>query len=282
MKINSRIFSIKAAICILVVVLFIMGMVFVVMHQQDELELDFYQVKSEKVSNNIRVVLLSDLHLKEFGKDNIQLVEAVQKLSPDIIAIVGDMNMSGNPDVSVVITLCQQLVRIAPVYYSLGNHEYVDVIFHDSNIIEAINATGAVVLSDDSKKISVGETEILLGGLSQGHDQFERYGHQFFDTYIKDEHFKLLLVHYPELFDGILEKYPIDLALCGHAHGGLVRLPFVGGLYAPNQGFFPQLTEGYHEIENSKVIISRGLGSSHPVPRINNKPEIVIVDINWY
>ena len=97
-----------------------------------------------------------------------------------------------------------------------------------------------------------------------------------------DDNFKLLLTHYPEYFLGKLNDYDIDLAITGHAHGGQVRLPFIGGLYAANQGLFPKLCDGYHEDGNSKFIVSRGLGKSGIVPRINNKPEIVIADISWY
>lgn len=268
---------------VLLVLLFLAGWAtWRVIKEQTTLEVNFYQVQSSKVSNNVRVVLLTDLHLQEFGTDNVELVSEISKLTPDIIAIAGDMNIHGNEDYSVVLTLCEQLVEIAPVYYSLGNHEYVDVIFNDSNIIQDLRDTGVTVLPDASAEITVGETEILIGGLSEGPEQFEKYGREFFDAFIADSRFKLLLVHYPEEFDGVLEDYPIDLALCGHAHGGQIRLPFIGGLYSADQGFFPKLAEGYHEIGNSKVIISRGLGSSNPVPRINNTPEIVVVDINWY
>ncbi|MFQ8733842.1 MAG: hypothetical protein ACLSAC_27290 [Enterocloster bolteae] len=102
------------------------------------------------------------------------------------------------------------------------------------------------------------------------------------DKFMDDSCFKLLLVHYPEYFLDGIEDLPIDLALCGHAHGGIIRIPFVGGVYAGEQGFFPELTEGMHELGNSTVIVSRGLGNSHKIPRINNKPELVVIDVNWY
>ena len=229
---------------------------------QSEIDVTFYQVRSDKVSDNIRIVVLADLHLKEFGKDNIRLVEQIDKLTPDIIACVGDMNNLKNDDYSVVTNLCEKLVNIAPVYYALGNNEYEAKLFKDSNITKDLKAVGVHVLDDASEIVDIKDTKLNIGGLSQGPEQFERYGHQFFDKYIEEDYFKLLLVHYPDEFMGILEDYPIDLALCGHAHGGQVRIPFVGGLYATGQGFFPKLVDGFHQIGNSNVIISRGLGSS--------------------
>lgn len=249
---------------------------------QSKIDVTFYQVQSGKVSDNVRIVVLADLHLKEFGKDNIKLVEQIDKLTPDIIACVGDMNKTRKKNYDEVITLCKQLTEIAPVYYSLGNDEYEAMLFRDSDIDKALKEIGVHVLDDSSEVVSIRETKLNIGGLSQGPEQFERYGHKFFDKYINEDYFKLLLVHYPEEFQGHIEQYPVDLALCGHAHGGQVRLPFIGGLYSTGQGLFPSLSEGYHEIENSKVIISRGLGNSHHFPRVNNRPELVVVDLCWY
>lgn len=249
---------------------------------QSKIDVTFYQVHSDKISDNIRIVVLADLHLKEFGKDNVRLVEKIRNLSPDIIACVGYMNMTDDPDYSVVLTLCQQLVDIAPVYYSLGNNEYEAKLFNDSKLSEDVESLGVHVLDDESEVLTIKDTKLNIGGLSQGSEQFERYGHDFFDKYASEDYFKLLLVHYPEVFQGHIEDSEIDLALCGHAHGGQVRLPFVGGLYSADKGLFPKLAEGFHTIGNSNVIISRGLGNSHFMPRINNPPELCVVDLCWY
>lgn len=250
---------------------------------QSKIDVSFYQVKSGEVSDSIRIVTIADLHLREFGKDNIRLVEQIRNLHPDIIACVGDSNKRKKSNYDEVITLFKQLVDVAPVYYSLGNHEYEAMLFRDSKIDKDLKEIGVHVLNDESEVVQVKNTKLDIGGLSQGPDQFERYGHDFFDKYIEEnEYFKLLLVHYPHEFQGVLENYPIDLAITGHAHGGLVRLPIIGGLYAPGQGMLPELTEGYHEIENSKVIICRGLGNSNILPRINNRPELAVIDLSWY
>lgn len=243
----------------------------------------FYQVQSNKVVENVRVVAISDMHLKEFGANNIRLVEKIKSYHPDIIAILGDMNMDDNPDYSAVINLCARLNNVAPLYYSLGNHEFDAMLFKDSQIYYDMKAAGIKVLNNEAETIEVGLSTIDIIGVTQGPKRFREDAQKFFEGAMNaTDNFKLVLSHYPENFKGPMEKYPIDLALCGHAHGGQVRLPVIGGLYSSDQGFLPQLCDGYHEIENSKVIISKGLGKSGVVPRINNAPEITIVDINWY
>lgn len=243
----------------------------------------FYQVQSSKVVDNVRVVAISDLHLKEFGENNERLVEKIKSYHPDIIAILGDMNIDKNPDYSVVLNLCARLNEVAPLYYALGNHEFEVMLFEDSQIYYDLKSAGIKVLNNEMETVEVGLSEIDVIGLTQKPNRFKTDAKKFFDKAMEDgDKFKLVLTHYPENFQGVLEEYPIDLAICGHAHGGQVRLPIIGGLYSSDQGIFPKLCDGYHEIENSKVIISKGLGRSGIVPRINNAPEITIIDINWY
>lgn len=254
------------------------------MYQNTQLEKNFYQVQSDNVIGNVRIVCISDLHMKEFGKNNERLISTIDNLSPDLIAIVGDMNLESRPDdYGVVTTLCKELNEIAPVYYSLGNHEIDAMLFSDSSIYDDIKAMGVKILNNEVETVEINGTPIDVIGLTQGPDTYYDYGIKFFEKVMNDtNNFKLLLNHYPENFLGVLEEHDIDLALTGHAHGGQVRLPWIGGLYSADQGFLPELCDGYHEIENSKVIVTRGLGRSGAVPRINNKPEVAIIDISWY
>lgn len=259
------------------------ALLFKIKWDENRLEVTFYHVISDKVLDGFRVVQLSDLHLKEFGENNEILVERVKNLKPDLIAITGDMNMVNNDDYHVVLELCRKLIEITDVYYVMGNHEFVDFADRKIPIDEDIEKTGVHLLTNSSEKITVNGSEIEIGGLVNEPVNYEqRGGSEFMEKFMEDPCFKLLLVHYPEYFLGTIEELPIDLALCGHTHGGIVRLPFVGGLYASEQGYFPELTEGMHEVGNSVVVISRGLGNSHKVPRINNRPEIVVIDVNWY
>ena len=267
---------------VLAVIIVLVGISAVI--DSNRLEKTFYQVKSNKVTDNIRVVCLSDMHLKEFGKDNEHLIHEVDKLSPDIIALVGDMNMENKPDkYDAVINLCVKLNEIAPVYYSLGNHEIDAMLFRGSNIYKDVKKAGIKIMNNETETVTIGGTDIDIIGLTQNPVEFEEYGKEFFDKAMSaTDNFKLVLNHYPEQFFGTLDDYNIDLALAGHAHGGQVRLPWIGGLYAADQGFFPKLCDGYHEIGNSRLLITRGLGKSGLCPRIFNKPEIMVVDIGWY
>ena len=254
-----------------------------VINQNSQLEKTFYQVKSSKLTDNIRIVCISDMHLREFGENNERLVNEIDKLSPDIITLVGDMNTESVPEYDCVITLCKKLNKIAPVYYSLGNHELDAMLFYKSNIYKDVKKAGIKILNNEVEQATIGGTTIDVIGLTQDPQEYAEYGQKFFEKALEeDDNFKLVLNHYPENFMGVLEEYDIDLALAGHAHGGQVRLPWIGGLYSADQGFLPKLCDGYHEIENSKLIITRGLGWSGKIPRINNKPEIAVIDLGWY
>ncbi len=276
----------KLWLTILIVIVIVLGVAaFVLMRHSDSLEKCFYQVKSNDVLSNIRIVCISDMHLKEFGDHNKDLVNAIENLDPDMITIVGDMNMENKPnDYESVMELCAQLNVVAPLYYSLGNHEIDAMLFKDSQIYNDLKDIGVKILNNEVETVNIEGTNIDVIGLTQNPKEFDQYGRRFFENAMKEnpDNFKLVLTHYPENFMGVLEDYDIDLALSGHAHGGQVRLPWIGGLYAADQGLFPKLCDGYHEISNSKLIITRGLGKSGVMPRINNRPEITVVDVSWY
>ena len=248
--------------------------------REDTFITTFYEVKNEKIHEDIRVLNLSDLHLKEFGTNNEKLVKKIKELSPDLITISGDMVNKNNDDFSVVYTLCEQLVNIAPVYYCFGNHEYSQYLFNNNNIMPELQKIGVHVLHDYYETITVKNTKIDICGCSQHKHGYDKYAKEYMNEYMKSNRFKLLLVHYPELFTKQLKNKNIDLALCGHAHGGQIRIPFIGGLYAPDQGWFPKMTQGKHQQKNGVVIINRGLGTNTKIPRIHNIPEIVVVDIS--
>lgn len=279
----------KKMIVNLVLMIVIVLLVIKIMYplfEQNTIDKTFYQFKSEKVAGNTRIIQLTDLHLKEFGEKNSNLVEEVRRLSPDIIAITGDMNLEKNNDYSIVLTLCEQLLEIAPVYYCPGNHETTAWFVYNSDIMERIKETGVQTVIDQIITVELPNGTFDIGGLIEDPEHYEQYGMDFMESFLQKENFKLLLVHYPEYFlesyKYCFQNYDIDLALAGHAHGGQIRIPGIGGLFTVKQGVFPKLTEGYHRFEESALIISRGLGNSNLFPRINNRPEIVIIDINWY
>ena len=246
-------------------------------------ETTFYQLRSDKLTSHVRIVQLSDLHLNQFGPDNSLLIQRVASLQPDLIAITGDMTIGKDPDFQPVVELCRQLTEIAPVYYSWGNHEHGDIMNGFNVELPAqLEQAGVHILNFEYQLAEVNGNQLAIGGLYSDAAEFYPACPDFLEEFCRQEAFTLLLCHHPELYDELMEGYPVDLALCGHAHGGLIKLPGIGALYAPGQGFFPELTQGCRELLGSTVVISRGLGVSSPVPRFNNRPELVVIDADCY
>ena len=273
------------ALCVLVLfAAAAIGMRYYIKAEQNALEVTFYHLQSNNVGSGFRVVQLSDLHLHEFGKKNKELVDWIRRLSPDIITITGDMNNHFNDDIHVVTELCSQLTEIANVYYVMGNHEWVDYADRKTSIKDDIIATGVTMLQNSFEEIQVNGNKVVIGGLVNEVSNYQKYsGPKFMEKFMKADGFKILLVHYPEYFLGTLNHYMIDLVMCGHTHGGIIRIPRLGGLYASDQGFLPELYEGMQTVSGgSVVVVSRGLGGEGKIPRINNNPELVVVDVNWY
>jgi hypothetical protein len=222
--------------------------------------------------------------LQEFGENNSELVVAIQKLEPDLIAMAGDMINDDNADESVVRELCAQLIDVAPIYYSYGNHElYVTRVAQTSTLGEDLEALGVHVLHNRYETIEVNGNVIDIGGLSTSPTLFESEENTqlFYEKFMQAENYRILLCHHPNYFfeGGALVGSGIDLALCGHLHGGQVIIPYVGGLYHPSTGLLPEMYNGCHDVEGTNVVISCGLGNGKWFPRINNPPELVVVDL---
>lgn len=290
-KKNERIFKVAKIIFSTIFIICIIAFFSVKLFDNSKIFLTFYDIKSDSVSSNVRIVQLTDLHMKEFGANNSELINQIGALSPDIIAITGDMNNDDDRNYDVVINLCKKLVNISPVYYSLGNNEYGAHLFKKSNIISDIESTGAIVMHNKQEIVTIDDNEIQIVGLSESNSSLrDDYGNgmtrkQSFLNDIDDyDGFRLLLAHRPELFSesGAMYDFKADLVLSGHTHGGLVRIPFIGGIYAPDQGLLPDVVEGLYIFENNKVIVCRGLGNAGYIPRVNNQPEIAVIDVNWY
>lgn len=242
----------------------------------DRIDTTYYKIYSTKINQGIKIVQLTDLHSYEFGEENVDLIEKIKNLQPDLIVITGDMMNYRNNDYSVVVSLCTTLVEVAPVYYSFGNHEYDQFLFEDKGIKEELEGTGIHLLNDQIETTTINGNRLSICGLSQNVEQYDKYGVKLIDEFEQTEGLRILLDHYPEHYYEKLVAKDIDVTFSGHAHGGQIRLPGNHGLYAPNQGFFPDLTEGLHTYEHTNLIISRGLGDHTIIPRINNNPEIVV------
>ena len=229
-----------------------------------------YTVVSDKLTHSFRIAHLSDLHGKRFGKKNRRLVRAVARAKPDIIVFTGDIiHLYRKPGEEVAIELVEQLTKIAPLYYVSGNHEMRYKNYREFS--KKLANAGAVIL--ENQYVMVHDVALVGLGCAQLRNNTVFTVTPEFDTY------KILLAHEPQY----LRRYSragYDLVLSGHAHGGQWRIPFIDqGIYAPGQGLFPELTSGEHTIGSTHMIISRGLGNSEFPLRINNRPELVVIDL---
>lgn len=254
---------------------------FLIKDSRDDLEISRYEVKSQKLPESFdgfKIVQLSDLHGAEFGEDGMGLVEKVKELEPDIIALTGDF-VTDEGDLAAVEKLAARLVKLCPVYFISGNHEFGSgLAVKVRNILER---AGVKYLSNEYLTISRGEDEILLGGVEDPLAYADMLSPDELAQKMNDaapDAFKILLGHrnywmteYPEL--------PVDLIFCGHAHGGLIRIPGVGGLIGTDRRLFPDFDAGEYNNGRYTLIVSRGLGNSVSIPRIFNRPEIVCVEL---
>ncbi|MGN0998718.1 MAG: metallophosphoesterase [Faecousia sp.] len=238
----------------------------------------------------LRIVQLADLHGGSIGANNDMLVQMVAAQEPDLILMTGDMMDKGDENADTLCDLIRRLTPIAPVYLCYGNHEYDWMKAHGESLTPVLTEAGATVLDVEYLDITVKGQELRLGGYMGYYRQpgmFSVDGEQraqelaFAEDFENTDRCKILLNHIPTawLDWGYIDKYPVDLVLTGHYHGGQIRLPLIGGLYAPYVGLFPEYTEGVFTGEQATCVLSTGLGSSPGIPRINNPPQIVVVDL---
>ncbi|MGN0824096.1 MAG: metallophosphoesterase [Candidatus Coproplasma sp.] len=258
-----------ALICIGAAIL-IVGIALFIYLSNNLLGVTKYCVESPKIrAEGVKVVHLTDLHGKSFGKGNARLLEKVKEQSPDFIAITGDIiHKYRDRDIAVALNAVERLSKIAPVYYVSGNHEMRNKRYRVLKARLAI--AGAIVLENEA----VSACGIKVCGVNCA----EIKGGKFFHIAQGCEEYKLLLAHLPQY----IQKYALagyDCVLCGHAHGGQWRVPFTEiGIYSPGQGLFPKYTSGVHTCGDTTEIISRGLGNSQCPIRLFNRPEIVVVE----
>ncbi len=250
-----------------------------------------YSITNDRIPENFkgfRITQVSDLHNTEFGDNNSRLIDKIVETNPDIIVITGDIIDSYKTDVLVAANLVEKIVEIAPTYYVTGNHEFSQ--YEDFKELEKImEDLGVHILRDRAEYIELNGQKIQLIGIDS--NIYKNGGFYVPGTDnvnirnilkdLKDDSvYSILLAHRPELFNIYVEK-EIDLALTGHAHGGQFRIPVLGGLKAPNQeGYFPKYDSGKFMEGESTMIISRGLGNGQIPVRVNNQPELVVVELN--
>ena len=248
-------------------------------------KINYKNEKIPKAFNGFKILQISDLHNKNFEG---MLSKKIKSANPDIIVITGDIIDRHRTNVDIAIRFIEEIKDICSIYYISGNHENSSP--HFDELKDKLKSNGVKILDNSSERIRINDESITLFGVAdvtrnKWNKEYMLYKRNDYYRLIIDklkknskEEFSILLSHRPELINIYAEKN-IDLAFTGHAHGGQVRLPLIGGLYSPGQGIFPKYTSGIHKITNTSLVVSRGLGNSGFPFRIFNRPEIVIVNL---
>ena len=261
-------------------------------YQNNKISITNLKVKSN-VNKSIRIVQISDLHSKEFGKDNNILYKAIMNQKPDIIVATGDLIDSNMKRINEIIEFCSRLNKRVPVYYILGNNEMR--CSRVNEIVEKLKQKNINVLENEIATIKIKDNIINILGLAEKRvDKGEmfyskinsRYEIENVDSLFRKLEnligIKIVLSHYPENYEYVgdysYSKYNFDIMFSGHAHGGQFILPGLGGVFAPGQGLFPKYYKGIYGNKN-KLVVSRGLGNSGFPLRLFNRPNLVIVDL---
>lgn len=263
------------------------------------LELNVYTLSSDRLPDafdGYRIAHISDLHNTEMGDGNEKLLSLLREASPDIICITGDLVDSRNTDIGSALAFVQEAVMIAPCYYVTGNHEArlskTEYMRLDAGLAEAgvtLLHDREIILEKSGQRISlIGLVDHTFHGADTGISGNSNYPVAAVGRTMVPENIKrlssinaytILLSHRPEYFAQYAQA-DIDLVLSGHAHGGQFRLPFVGGLAAPDQGLFPQYDAGLFTDGSTNMIVSRGIGNSIFPFRFNNRPEVVLIELH--
>ena len=248
--------------------------------QNHQLDISSFVYHNEKLPGSFhgfRILQVSDLHNARFGFHQKKLMKEIQLASPDIILISGDLidkRRCRKNNIQPALRFVKEAVKIAPVYYVPGNHEATSEIY--PYLKERLLAYGVEVLGNSMVELSRNEEAITLIGVKDPkfyiHEP-QRFQHNLQTLkQMSDNQFHILLSHRPEY-----AACGFDICFCGHAHGGQIRLPKIGGLYAPNQGIFPKYTNGRYVKGDTTMFVSRGLGNSKAPLRIHNHPQLVLV-----
>lgn len=225
--------------------------------------------------NGFKIVHLSDYHNKNFGKGQKRLIQKISALEPDIIVITGDIVDSYRTNVERAIELAEETAKIADTYYITGNHEHLLDNKDFDKLINGIEQAGVNCLVDENVNIEGNGESFVLTGF----DDESLVNIEYNCPKLADEKLNIVLAHEPQLIADYSAHGNIDLVLTGHAHGGQFRLPFIGAVYAPDQGLNPEYTEGMHKVGDTTMIVSRGIGNSAFPLRLFNFPEIVEITL---
>lgn len=254
-----------------------------------------YNIKSNKIKTTrpIRMVMLSDLHNREHGVHNNLLIKKIKEINPHVVLVGGDMIIASDKNMEVPLNLLMELSNSYPIYYANGNHEQRAVIQNKEYAIaygkykNSLKACGVVFLEDEKVKMTIEGNRIDLYGYDLPMMHYKKF---WYKTIQKKEiensiglpdkrPFSILLAHNPMHFKAYAD-WGADLTLSGHLHGGIIRLPLIGGVITPQALPFPKYDRGLYNIDNHKLIVSAGLGEHTIKIRINNPAQLVVVNMN--
>ena len=249
-----------------------------------------------------KMVVISDLHDHEFGKDNEKLIRCVKEQDPEMIILDGDMLNEDSKSDEVPVRLVKGLAEIAPVYYALGNLEldYIGTAEgkkmqkhpENSELVKDLTDVGACVLEEGYRDVEIGGCKVRIGGMYEyafaldGDNSAENLTgnvRDFLEEFQNTDRYKIMLCHRPDsfVFGDASDYWKIDLVISGHDHGGQVVIPFKGGLYGGDQGWFPPYVHGLYRTGRIRLFVTSGLSSEkQKLPRWNNRPEIAVLNVH--
>lgn len=250
-----------------------------------------YEIKSNKLPvefNKFKIVHLSDFHNYDFGKNNVKVIEKINDENPDIIVMTGDMVNKYDKNFERFLNMSEALSKKYKIYYIVGNHEKRLKNYHLNFIIEKLRKFNIKILNDEKLVIKRKNDCINIYGVDIPLPFYKIRNkpsniEDVVDLVLKkcnEKEYNILLAHNPLYFE-TYSKYNVDLTLSGHVHGGMIRLPFIGGLLSPERKFFPKYSSGVYKVNNKEMVVSRGLGHSKPGIRLFNMPEIVSITLSY-
>lgn len=248
-----------------------------------------YTIKSEKIDGSFTIAMISDLHNMNFGNNNDVVIDKIKERSPDIIAVIGDIVDEDTYNMTPALNVMKRLPNIATTYYISGNHDKYCPTYDEFK--QELKNNGVCNILGSVKDLNVNGNKIYLLGInsySLGDVEIPQYTN-LMNRFCAKDGYKILLCHYPEYVPYFFEqdKYcttDFDLMLSGHTHGGVIDIPFIGGMFAPNQGIFPEYVKGLYYIDKENenpfyMCITGGLGQTEKCIRVNNFPEITFITV---
>lgn len=306
---ESRLTKNKTVILLLIILLILIWFVGEILISYHWMKVNRYPVTvrnlpyTDTVTDaGFKMVVISDLHDHEFGKDNEKLIRCVKEQDPELIILDGDMLNEDSKSDRVPVRLVEGLAEIAPVYYALGNHEldYIDAAEgkkmqkhpEDSGLVKDLTDAGACVLEEGYRDVEIGGSKVRIGGMYEyafaldGDNSAENLTgdvRDFLEEFQNTDRYKIMLCHRPDsfVFGDASDYWKIDLVISGHDHGGQVVIPFKGGLYGGDQGWFPPYVHGLYRTGRIRLFVTSGLSSEKQMlPRWNNRPEIAVLKVH--